>query len=254
MIRYVKDLFSGERIAHKRQEENLPFVIYSHKSLIRRTLGDVDPELQENKAVNLSIAAPKVTGILIHPGESFSFWSIVGSTSKRKGYLNGLVINSGKTGSDVGGGMCQFTNLIHWLVLHSPLCITEHHHHEGIDLFPDFGRQVPFGVGTSIVFNYLDYRFKNMTSSTYQLIVYTTPEYLCGELRCSQQSDFSYHIRALDEFFSQESDGIYRNGQITRNIIDKRTGNTVKNELIKTNHAKILYDVDYIADRFNMKK
>jgi len=248
LIRFVKDLFSGEKIARNKQEEPLAFVIYSHKSLIRRKLGDVDPELQENKAVNLGIAAPKVTGILIRPGEVFSFWRLVGSTPARKGFREGLVIDRGRTGSGIGGGMCQFTNLIHWLVLHSPLTVVEHHHHEGIDMFPDFGRQVPFGVGTSIVFNYLDYRFKNTTATTYQLIVYTTPEYLCGELRCNQQSDLSYHIKAVDEYFSREGDGIYRNGQIIRNIIDKRSGNTVKSELIKTNHAKILYDASYVAD------
>lgn len=248
LIRFVKNLFSGHRIARKKQEEPLPFVIYSHKSLIRRKLGDVNPQLQENKAVNLSIAVPKVTGVLVRPGETFSFWSLVGPTSESKGYQKGIVVDRGKTGSDIGGGMCQFTNLIHWLVLHSPLTVVEHHHHDGIDMFPDFGRQVPFGVGTSIVFNYLDYRFKNTTAATYQLIVYTTPEYLCGELRCNRQSDLSYHIRSMDEYFSQEGDGIYRNGQIIRNIIDKRSGNTVKSELIKINHAKILYDAGYVTD------
>lgn len=61
LIRLVKNLFSGKRIARLKLEEPLPFVIYSHKSLIRRKLGDVDSQFQENKAVNLSIAAPKVT-------------------------------------------------------------------------------------------------------------------------------------------------------------------------------------------------
>lgn len=244
----MKNLFSSERISRLKLEEPLPHIIYSHKSLIRRKLGDVDSQLQENKAVNLSIAAPKVTGILVRPGEVFSFWSLVGSTPESKGYREGLVIDQGRTGCGMGGGMCQFTNLTHWLILHSPLSIVEHHHHDGIDMFPDFGRQVPFGVGTSIVYNYLDYRFKSTTAATYQLIVYTTAEYLCGELRCNKPSDLSYHIRKVDEYFTQESDGVYRNGQIIRNIIDKRSGNTVKSELIKTNHAKILYDASYVDE------
>ncbi len=33
--------------------------------------------------------------------------------------------------------MCQFTNLLHWMALHSPLTVTEHHRHSGLDLFPD---------------------------------------------------------------------------------------------------------------------
>lgn len=41
-----------------RQQALLPVVLYRHKSLIRRTLGNTRPELQENKAVNLALAAP----------------------------------------------------------------------------------------------------------------------------------------------------------------------------------------------------
>ena len=53
----------------------------------------------------------------------------------------------------------------------------------GLDLFPDFGRQIPFGTGTSISYNYIDYRIKNETTNTYQLRLCTDDEYLCGELR-----------------------------------------------------------------------
>lgn len=50
--------------------------------------------LQENKAVNLAIAAPKVNGIIIRPNETFSFWKLVGSDSEKKGYKDGLTITS----------------------------------------------------------------------------------------------------------------------------------------------------------------
>ncbi len=40
-------------------EDKLPQKIYTHSSLIRRKLGDVDMRLQNNKAINLSLAAPK---------------------------------------------------------------------------------------------------------------------------------------------------------------------------------------------------
>lgn len=115
----------------------------------------MDSTLQENKATNLAIAAPKVSHIVIRPKEVFSFWSLVGSCSEKKGYKEGLIIKSGAPDKDIGGGMCQFTNLIHWLILHTPLKVVEYHHHDGVDLFPDYGRQVPFGVGTSIMYNYI---------------------------------------------------------------------------------------------------
>jgi vancomycin resistance protein VanW len=206
----------------------------------------VDLSLQDNKAVNLSIAAPKVSGILIRPGETFSFWKLVGSLSNRKGYQEGLIITQGQTGKGIGGGMCQFTNLIHWMVLHTPMQITEHHHHDGMDLFPDFGRQVPFGTGTSIMHNYLDYRFKNTTNLTFQLNVCVSGEYLKGEIRANASLDFKYHIKVEDEYFSAENDAIYRNNKIYRECIDKRTGSLLSRELIKLSHAKVMYDSKYI--------
>ena len=72
------------------------------------------------------------------------------------------------------------------MVLHSELTIAEHHHHDGLDLFPDFGRQIPFGTGTSISYNYIDYRVRNDTSNTYQLRLWVDGEYLCGELRATE--------------------------------------------------------------------
>lgn len=83
-MRHLRDWTSGKKFAAEKSDEPLPMLIYRHKSLIRRKLGNVHMDLQENKAVNLSLAAPKVTGILIRPGETFSFWHLVGSLSPKR--------------------------------------------------------------------------------------------------------------------------------------------------------------------------
>ena len=242
VVRHIFNLFCLKKFAVKKSSEILPVLVYRHKSLIRRKLGNVDAQLQENKAVNLSIAAPKVSKVIIRPGEYFSFWKLVGSCTAKKGYREGLTINNGQVGKDIGGGMCQFTNLIHWMILHTPMQIAEHHHHDEMDLFPDYGRQIPFGVGTSIMYNYLDYCFKNTTENVFQLIVYTTPEYLCGELRTDKELQYKYHIKAEEEFFSKEKDVVFRNNCIYRECFDKKTGKLFTKELIKRNHAKVMYD------------
>lgn len=244
--RKLRDLLRGGRFASVRSNEALPVVIYRHSSLIRRRLGNTDMELQENKAVNLSLAAPKVNGILIRPGETFSFWRLVGPDSARRGYREGLTISNGAPSRGTGGGLCQLTNLLHWLILHSDLSITEHHHHDGFDLFPDFKRQIPFGTGTSIVYNYLDYRFQNRTDRTYQLHVWTDGEYLRGELRSDGQQPDSYHIHAEDEFFSRENGVVYRNGTVYRDTIDKHTGRCTSREIIRRNHARVMYDTSHL--------
>lgn len=241
-MRHIKNILGKEKLAKTKQKELLPVVIYKHNSLIRRKLGNVDLQLQENKAVNLSIAAPKITNIIIKPGETFSLWYLVGKCGKRQGYKEGLTIDNNKPSKGIAGGMCQLSNLIHWMILHTELEITEHHHHDNLDLFPDFKRVIPFGTGTSIMYNYLDYRFKNTTDKTYQLIIYTTDEYLCGELRSNKEEKYSYHIHAEDVFFSKENGVVYRNGKVYRTKIDKTTGNTIEKKLIRENHAKVCYD------------
>lgn len=70
-LRTLRDGFSAERFPKLRLEAPLPALVCRHNSLIRRTLGRVDPVLQDNKAVNLALAAPKINGILIRPGETF---------------------------------------------------------------------------------------------------------------------------------------------------------------------------------------
>lgn len=245
-LRSVQDLFSGQRFSKAKQEERLPVIVYKHNSLIRRKLGNTQMELQENKAVNLALSAPKVNGVLIRPGETFSFWHLVGSTSARKGYKEGVTIAGSQTRAGVGGGICQFTNLIHWMVLHTPLTIVEHHHHDGLDLFPDYNRQVPFGTGTSIVYNYLDYRFKNESDITYQLITYVTDTHLCGELRASDTLPVTYHIKAENEHFVRVGDTVYRRGQVYRTCVDKVTGNSLFRERIRENNARVVYDTAHL--------
>lgn len=245
--RNIINLLKDRKIAKEKSDILLPIVLYKHNSLIRRKLNNVDLQLQENKAVNLSIATPKVNKIIIKPGETFSFWKLVGSLTKKKGYLEGLTVKTGGVDSDIGGGMCQFTNLIHWMVLHTSLEITEYHHHNGIDMFPDFGRKVPFGTGTSIMYNNLDYRFYNPTKDViYQLIVYTTDEYLMGEIRANKQEEYKYHVEEEYSYF-EEIDGIwYRNNLVSRKCIDRRTGNELWRKEISKNHAKVLYDPKFI--------
>ena len=248
-LRKLRDFTRGERFAEERQEEPLPVRIYTHNSLIRRKLGNVDMTLQENKAVNLSLAAPHVDGILIRPGETFSFWHLVGPTTAARGYREGLTISSGRPTSGVGGGMCQFTNLIHWMVLHSPLTVVERHHHNGLDLFPDYNRQIPFGTGTSVAYNYIDYRFRNDTGITFQLLVHTTDEYLCGELRADGRPRSAYHITVEDEHFEREGEDVYRVGDVYRETVDRLTGNCVARELIQHNHARVMYDTEGLTIR-----
>ena len=240
--RHFKDLLTHTAFAQERTNDSLPVVIYRHNSLIRRRLGNVNMQLQENKATNLALAVKHIDGLIIRPGETFSVWHQIGRTTAKKGYKEGLTIAKGAPSQGIGGGLCQLSNLIHWMVLHSDLTIVEHHHHDGLDLFPDFGRQIPFGTGTSISYNYIDYRVRNDSNMPYQLRLRVDGEYLYGELRATAAQPHTFHIHAENEFFSREDGVVYRNGQVFRDTIDRTTGNITEHKLHWNNHSEVMFD------------
>lgn len=226
--------------AHTFSFELLPYKIKKHKSILLRKLGDVDMQLQRNKVTNLRIASQKINTILIAPGETFSFCKTVGLPTKEKGYLPGLELSFGKPVEGIGGGICQIANLLNWMILHSPLEIVEKSQHS-FDPFPDEGRILPFGSGAAIFYNYVDYQFTNRTNSTYQLHIWLTENTLEGELLCSHPLDQSYHVFEKNHSFIKEGETYYRKNEIWRNVIDKKTGNTIKEECMTKNFARVNY-------------
>ena len=244
----LKDLKLGKKFAKKKSKNNMQYIWKGDTKLLLRKLEGVDMQLQVNKVTNLKIASKKIDGIIIQPGEEFSFWNLVGSATKIKGYKEGLVISNSKMKKGVGGGLCQMANMIHWLVLHTPLTVTELHHHSDA-LFPDVKRRVPFGTGTSISYKALDYRFKNTTSYPIQIRVWLDDTFLYGEIRCNEPLDKKYKIIEEDNHYAQDEDGLfYRNSKVYRIIVDKNTNEEIKKELILDNHSKVMYDYSLIPE------
>lgn len=241
LLRNAKDLCSRQSFSRKKQTEPLANIVKSHSSILVRHLHGVDIRLQENKVTNIRLACEKINGLVIRPGQTFSFWKTVGKTSARNGYLEGLVIEDGKLISGVGGGLCQMANMIHWLVLNSPLQVTELHHHSDA-LFPDERRRVPFGTGTSVCYNHIDYRFVNNTDQPVQLLTWVEDGELCGELRSLRPYPNRYRLVEENHHFSREGDQYYRISQVYRLVIDRATGEQVAKELILDNHSRVMYD------------
>ena len=245
--RNVKDLFSEEKIAKEHSKEILPNIVKSHSSILIRKLNGVDLRLQENKVTNIMLACNKVNGLIIHPGETFSFWKTVGKATQKKGYKEGLVISSKGLTSGYGGGLCQMANMIHWLVLNSPLEVTELHHHSDA-LFPDERRRVPFGTGTSVSYNNIDYRFRNNTDQDVQILVWIEDGELLGELRSEREFPYRYKLIEENHHFKKEGDKYYRISQVYRLVIDRATNEVLNKELILDNHSAVLYDYSLIPE------
>lgn len=243
--RNVKDFFSNKKIAVYRDDKQLPNIVKAHSSILLRKLHGVDMKLQENKVTNITIACSKINGIIIKPNEIFSYWKLVGSPSKKNGFKEGLVIGRDGFDKGYGGGLCQMANMIHMLVLHSPLKVIELHHHTDA-LFPDDRRRVPFGTGTSVYYNNVDYRFLNNQDQDVQILVWVENGELCGELRSERPFPYRYKLVEEGHHFKMENGVFYRISKVYRIVIDRETNKEIKKELILDNHSEVMYDYNLI--------
>lgn len=243
--RHLKNLAENIKYAKIKEERKFPILISSHSSnLIKRGKG-IDLRLQENKAVNIMLAANRINGTIIRPGEQFSFWKIAGKSTKKKGYKEGRVLIGGKLRPGIGGGLCNLANTIHLLILHSPLEVTEFHAHSDA-LAPDEGKRVPFSSGTSVNYNYIDYRFKNTTDQNIQLCVWCENDKLYGELRGEKEFPYKYRLEEENHHFHKEGDKFFRISKIYKITMDKRSGEIVEKKLVRDNHSEVMYDYSQI--------
>ena len=83
----------------------------------------------ENRKFNITLGASKFNGLLIKPGEEFSFNKILGDVDKEHGWKAELVIKNGGVSPDYGGGLCQVSTTMFRAAVNAGLQITERYPH-----------------------------------------------------------------------------------------------------------------------------
>jgi vancomycin resistance protein VanW len=239
--RFLEWYTDQKKYAKTIKSEKLPFVSFSHQTILLRKLKDVDMWYQHNKVKNLQIAIQRLNGMVINPGETFSYWKTIGTTTKSKGYVDGMVLFYGKFKKGTGGGLCQLSNLIYWMTLHTPLAVTERHRHS-YDVFPDSRRTQPFGSGATCAYNYLDLQITNNTEQPFQLQLYLTDTHLVGEWRTEQEPLQCYQVYEKEHWITPA----YWGGYLRHNLIHRKVFNRQKqqidDEYVTENHAIMMYE------------
>lgn len=224
----------------KAASETLEYEVFSHATPLIRKLKDVDMHLQHNKIVNLKIATKRLHGVILRPGETFSYWKLIGKPTKRKGYLDGLVLKNGTMMAGTGGGLCQLSNMIYWMTLHTPLTVIERHRH-GYDVFPDSDRTQPFGSGATCFYNYGDLMIRNDTDQLYQLELEVTADHLRGAWRSNRPATSRYRVYEKEHVMQPEYWGGYtRHNVLYRQRYDLQN-NLLCDEYVVENHAIMMY-------------
>jgi vancomycin resistance protein VanW len=229
-----------------RRAAPFPHVVARHQSVLRRTLGDSDPVLQERKVINLAKAVARLDGVVIPPGRVFSFWRAVGKPSRRRGFVDGMLLADGRVVEGLGGGLCQLSNFLFWLLQHAPVETVERHHHS-VDAFPDSGRVLPFGSGATVLYNFVDLRLRNTGPTPLQLRLWLTDSHLKGQVRAPAAIEGKYRLDERHHCFVRHGEKYFRYNQIWRTTTVR--GRITARRRLVTNFAPVIYPLDESALR-----
>jgi len=117
-----------------------------------------------NRIYNITLAASHLNGLLIAPGEIFSFNNSLGEVSTKTGYKQAYVIKEKKTVLDDGGGVCQVSTTFFRTALNAGLPIEERHAHAYRVGYYEQGGFGP-GLDATVYAPTVDLKIKNDYSS-----------------------------------------------------------------------------------------
>lgn len=115
-----------------------------------------------NRVHNISLAASRLNGILIAPGEVFSFNQALGEISAETGYKQAYIIKEKKTVLDDGGGVCQVSTTLFRAALNAGLAIEERQAHAYRVSYYEQGGFGP-GLDATVFSPRVDLKIKNDT-------------------------------------------------------------------------------------------
>lgn len=110
-----------------------------------------------NRATNLRLACEALNGIILYPGDTFSYNDTLGERTAEKGYKPAAAYMNGETVQSYGGGICQPSSALYYCTLLADLEIVQRHCHT----YPS--SYVPFGLDATVSWGGPDFKFKNNT-------------------------------------------------------------------------------------------
>lgn len=240
---YLAMRFDGNTYAKEILDDVLPNIVYETKELMVNEHSGYDIQYQYNKVHNLHLAAKTINRVLIKPDETFSLFQLMRYADKEEKYKDGLNLDNGKIVGSYGGGVCQISNMLYWLFLHTPLTIVERHAH-AVESFRTTSDDVlPRGVDATINEGWLDLKVKNETDNTFQIEVVFDEQNMYGRVRSLMPVLETYEVFNREVVYERRADGIYEICDVTRKRENKQTG-AVFYEQLYLNETEIAYELD----------
>lgn len=121
-----------------------------------------------NRSNNIILSSAKLNGLVLMPGEEFSYNQAVGQRTKAAGFRKAGAYSNGKVVQEVGGGICQVSSTLYNAVLYANLEIVERTNHY---FNPGY---VKAGLDATVSWGGPDFRFKNNRNYPIRIVTDTS--------------------------------------------------------------------------------
>ena len=222
---YMKMRFDGNKYANTVADKQLLYKIFETSFLMLNKNSGFDMKFQMNKVHNLKLAAKTIDGLLIKPKETFSFYQLVRYADHNEPFKDGLNLVDGKIVGSYGGGLCQLSNLLFWMFLHTPLIVVERHGH-AVESFPSTTEDLPCGTDATINEGWLDLKVRNDTDTTFQIIISFDDEFMYGHILSDSEQAYEYEIFNENIAYYKKNGKVLRKASVDCNRLDKETQET----------------------------
>lgn len=116
---------------------------------------DLSIAVSPMNAENACLAGTMLDGVVVNPGEEFSFNDTVGRRTTDKGFSAGYIASQSRSDMAVGGGVCMTASILHQAVKAAGLEVLERHNH-CIQI-----SYLPLGEDAAVQYGVQDFRFRN---------------------------------------------------------------------------------------------
>jgi len=132
-------------------------------------------ELDVPRTTNVKLATNKINGVIVMPGETFSYNKTLGKRTAAAGYKEAGGYAGGRVVQMRGGGICQVSSTLYDAVVYANLEIVERHNHMFVTGYAGAGKDATVSYGT------LDFKFKN--NRNYPIVIKATAKNGVSEVK-----------------------------------------------------------------------
>ena len=206
--------------------------------LFRDVLGAFKTEHTNNpnRNTNLTLACAKINGLVLDPGETFDFNTVVGERTSAAGYKSADAYSNGETVKTLGGGICQVSSTLYYCTLLADLEIVTRSPHSYVSSY------MPMGTDATVSWGGPDFAFKNSTNYPIRIEAKVEDGFVHVQLVGTDEKD--YYIEMEYEIIGSEAPEIIYQDVDEDNPDGYEDGDTIvsayKGYTVKT--YKVKYD------------